>query len=271
MAKTQTLAFPIRLPDTLQAEALRLLDASRTAINQAIKDLWPQLDLFATDRTGPAWKQVEKHLVARSGHGSRQQRNEMEQAGRILRAQATRKQLFALIFPLLTEGLIIQATEKRPARKNPREIREGVQALRADLQAARGDAESFMAMTNLLEQACNRFLRGEPFPTTYEDLQPVPVLSAGQLTFAGDDGLAKGQTYRARIELVTSCDLHPRREQTRAALWLRLRAPNDQGEWTWGSGQVRFLCLPKYWPTWNKEPLPRLLPYARFARRMGVE
>jgi putative transposase len=234
MAKTQTLAFPIRLPDTLQAEALRLLDASRTAINQAIMDLWPQLDLFATDRTGPAWKQVEKHLVARSGHGSRQERNEMEQAGRILRAQATRKQLFALIFPLLTEGLIIQATEKRPARKNHREIREGVQALRAELQAAGDDAESFMAMTNLLEQACNRFLRGEPFPTTYEDLQPVPVLSAGQLTFAGDDGMAKGQTYRASIEPVTSCDLHPRHEQTRAALWLRLRAPNDQGKWAWG-------------------------------------
>ena len=164
MAKTQTLAFPIRLPDTLQAEALRLLDASCTAINQAIMDLWPQLDLFATDRTGPAWKQVEKHLVARSGHGSRQERNEMEQAGRILRAQATRKQLFGLIFPLLTEGLIIQATERRPARKNHREIREGVQALRANLQAAGDDAESFMAMTNLLEQACNRFLARRAVP-----------------------------------------------------------------------------------------------------------
>jgi hypothetical protein len=50
MAKTQTLSFPIRLPDSMQAEALRLLDASRIAINQIITDLWPALDLFAAER-----------------------------------------------------------------------------------------------------------------------------------------------------------------------------------------------------------------------------
>ncbi len=55
MAKTQTLSFPIRLPDSMQAEALRLLDASRIAINQILTDLWPTLDLFAQDRAGPAW------------------------------------------------------------------------------------------------------------------------------------------------------------------------------------------------------------------------
>jgi hypothetical protein len=50
MAKTQTLSFPIRLPDTMQAEALRLLDTSREPINQIVTDLWPQLDLFTADR-----------------------------------------------------------------------------------------------------------------------------------------------------------------------------------------------------------------------------
>jgi len=59
VAKTQTLSFPIRLPDGQQAEALRLLDASRPAINQMVMDLWPQLDLFVGERTGLAWKQVE--------------------------------------------------------------------------------------------------------------------------------------------------------------------------------------------------------------------
>src|SRR5258707_2399147 len=140
MAKTQMLSFPIRLPDCMQAEALRLLDASRPAINDIIEDLWPKLDEFAGERKGVAWKQVEKHLVARSGHGSRQERCEMEQAGRILRAQATRKQLFALILPLLTDGLILSASEKRPARKNHREIREQVQALRAQMKEAGDDA-----------------------------------------------------------------------------------------------------------------------------------
>ena len=54
MAKTQTLSFPIRLPDAMQAEALRLLDASRPAINQMLMDLWPSLDLFAGKRHRPS-------------------------------------------------------------------------------------------------------------------------------------------------------------------------------------------------------------------------
>jgi putative transposase len=131
MAKTQTLPFPIRLPDDIQVEALRLLHASRTAINQIIVDLWPQLDRFAGDRTGQAWKQIKKHLLTRSGHGSRQERNEMESAGRILRAQATRKQVFQSVLPLLTDGLILPAQDKRPARKDHREISERVRILRA--------------------------------------------------------------------------------------------------------------------------------------------
>ena len=88
MAKTQLLSFPLRLPDCLQAESLRLLDASRLAINVIIEELWASLDEFVGDRKAIAWKQVERYLVTRSGHGSRQERCEMEQAGRILRAQA---------------------------------------------------------------------------------------------------------------------------------------------------------------------------------------
>jgi hypothetical protein len=71
MATTQPLAFPIRLPDALQEEALRLLDASRSATNQLLAELWPALDRFAAERTGPAWKQVEQYAVRRSGHGRR--------------------------------------------------------------------------------------------------------------------------------------------------------------------------------------------------------
>src|SRR5258708_6377329 len=175
IAKTQTLSFPMRLPDAMQAEALRLLDASTSAINQMITDLWPDLDRFAAERTGPAWKQVEKHLLRRSEHGSRQERCEMEQAGRILRAQATRKQVFLTILPLLTEGLIRPADEQRPARKDYRAINEQVRALRADLD----DPDTFMAMTNVLEQACNHYLRTGTFPATYEEVQSVPVQEVG--------------------------------------------------------------------------------------------
>ena len=155
LTRTQPLAFPIRLPDQLQAEALRLLDASRGAINQLLVDLWPDLDRFAAERTGPAWKQVERYVTRRSGHGSRQERCEMEQAGRILRAQASRKQVFLAILPLLSAGLIRPADGKRPAKKNYRLIREQVRALRVEQQEAGEEPDAFMAMTNLLEQACN--------------------------------------------------------------------------------------------------------------------
>ncbi len=235
MAKTQTLSFPIRLPDGMHAEALRLLDASTLAINQIITDLWPQLDLFAANRDGPAWKQVEKHLLYRSGHGSRQERCEMEQAGRILRAQASRKQVFQTILPLLSEGLIRPAEGQCAARKDHRLIKEQVRALRAQMHDAGEDADTFMAMTNVLEQTCNVYLQTETFPGTYEDLQPVPKLSVGQLTFAGDDGMKAGQTYRARIEVSHVCDIQTRQEQKLAALWLKLRSPDEQGKWAWGA------------------------------------
>src|SRR5258708_3818226 len=231
MAKTQTLSFPIRLPDSMQAEALRLLDASRPAINQIIRDVWPTLDLFAADRAGIAWKQVEKHLVSRSGHGSRQDRCEMEQAGRILRAQASRKQVFLSILPLLSEGLIRPAEEKRPATKDYRAIKEQVRQLRE----ASEDADTFMAMTNVVEQACNQFLQTGIFPTTYEELQRVPVLSVGQLTFAGDDGMEQGQTYRAQVEMSRFCEVASRSEHEQATLLLKLRAPDAHGQWVWGA------------------------------------
>jgi putative transposase len=233
--KTQTLSFPIRLPDTMQAVALQLLDASIAAINQMITELWPQLDLFASDRTGPAWKQVERHLVTRSGHGSRQERCEMEQAGRILRAQASRKQVFATIVPLLSEELIEPAEGKRAARKVHWQIKERVRTLRAQMQDAGEDAEAFMAMTNLLEQACNVYLRSGAFPGTYEQLQPPPVLTVGHLTFAGDDGMDKGQTYRLRIETTAFCDLETRQEHDQARMFLKLRTPDSLGQWAWGT------------------------------------
>jgi putative transposase len=225
----------MRLPNAMQAEALRLLDASSIAINQIITDLWPQLDLFVADRSGPAWKQVERHLLRRSGHGSRQERCEMEQAGRLLRAQATRKQVFHTVLPLLSEGLIREAQGGQPAKKDHREIKEQVRTLRAHMQDAGEDADAFMAMTNVLEQACNRYLQTDEFPTTYEELQSAPILSVGQLTFAGDDGMRAGQTYRARIEMSSCCAIQTRQEQCRASLWLKLRSPDALGKWAWGA------------------------------------
>ncbi len=266
MAKTQTLSFPIRLPDAMQAEALRLLDASRIAINAILDALWPELDRFATDRSGPAWKQVEPHLLHTSGHGSRQVRCEMEQAGRILRAQATRKQVFLAILPLLSEGLIRPAEGTRPARKDYRAIKEQVRALRAD----REDADAFMAMTNVVEQACNCYLETGVFPTTYEAMQPAPVQEVAQLTFAGDDGMHAGQTYRARLSVAQCCDVQSRQEHKQASLWLKLRAPQTSGRWAWGSGVRRSLCQRRSSSILTRERAPRLPPCGKSEVLMGA-
>ena len=109
----------------------------------------------------------------------------MEQAGRILRAQATRKQVFQTILPLLSAGLIRPAEGKRPAQKDYRLIREQVRALRGQQQEAGEEADAFMAMTNLIEQACNFYLETGAFPTTYEELQVVPVRAAGPVDLCG--------------------------------------------------------------------------------------
>ena len=233
--KTQPVSFPIRVPDALQAEALRLLDESRGAINQLLTDLWPQLDRFAAERSGPAWKQVERQLVRRSGHGNRQERCEMEQAGRILRAQASRKQVFRTILPMLSEGLIRPAAGKCPARKNYRLIKEQVRALRAQMQEEGEVVDAFMAMTNVIEQACNYYLRTDVFPTTYEELQAVPVQAVGQITFAGDDGMQAGQTYRARLEVSQSVTSTPDRSSAGQPRSSASARPDDRGTWAWGA------------------------------------
>jgi hypothetical protein len=109
----------------------------------------------------------------------------MEQAGRILRAQATRKQVFQTILPLLTAGLIRPANGKRPAKKDYRLIREQVRVLRAEQQEAGEEADAFMAMTNLIEQACNYYLETGAFPTTYEEMQAIPVRAARPVALCG--------------------------------------------------------------------------------------
>src|SRR5262245_45831079 len=100
----QPLSYNLRLPDVAQVDALRLLDASRAVINQALTALWPHLDAFAAERSGPAWKPLDALLSSPAPRGSRQSRCAAEVVGRILRAQAMRKQLFAQVLPLLSAG-----------------------------------------------------------------------------------------------------------------------------------------------------------------------
>jgi hypothetical protein len=209
------LSYPLRLPDEIQTDALRLLDVSREVINLTVTALWDQLDEFCTRPNSYAYKQVEEMIAPPLAHGHRQWRCEAEQAGRILRGQAERKQQFALIIPLLEQGMIQPKTESKRAGKNRKAIKQAI----ADLREANSDGGNAVELQSLIEQACNFYLQHGCFPDTYEEMQPVPVLKAGILPYAGDDGPQMGQTYRFSLDLD---------QQT---LTLALRTPDEQGAW----------------------------------------
>ncbi len=81
-ATTQTLSYPLRLPDEAQADALRLRDSSREVINSVITRLWDRLDEFGTRTKASAYKQVEEVTSSPAAHGSRLWRCQGEQVGR---------------------------------------------------------------------------------------------------------------------------------------------------------------------------------------------
>ena len=174
----QPLTYDVRLPDEAQADGLRLLDASRDVVNAALAILWPHLDEFGSDRVGPAWKQVGKYIGSPSPHGDRQWRCESEVVGRVLRAQAQRKKALELVAPILSDGFIRPKTEKRPVGKNRPAIKQAITALHKSLEE---DETNFVALQNIIEQACNFFFQQDRFPTSYEELQTP---SAAQSRYA---------------------------------------------------------------------------------------
>ena len=95
------------------------------------------------------------------------------------------------------------------------QIRQGLQALKS----ATDDGGNYVALLSLVEQACNYYLKQGQFPQTYEQMQPVPLLTTAQIPYAGDDGMEQGQAYQMRLNL----------DQQEARLWLR--APEDDGTW----------------------------------------
>jgi hypothetical protein len=222
----QSLSYPIRLPDGAQADALRLLDVSRAVINATVAALWDRLDDFGERETKYAYKQVTAMLDAPAFHGDRLWRCQAEQAGRILRGQAERKKQFALILPLLEQGMILPKMEHTLAGKNRKAITTALAVLREE----NSDGGSAVALQSLIEQACNFYLQHGCFPGTYEEMQAVPVLKVGILPYAGDDGGARGQGYRFRIDLEGRC------------CYLAFRFPDEQGVWTkaWTEPQMRL-------------------------------
>jgi len=91
------------------------------------------------------------------------------------------------------------------------------------LRDSSADGGNTVELQSLIEQACNFYLANGCFPDSYEEMQPMPVLKAGILPYAGDDGPRMGQTYRMSYDL------------DQKTLTVALRTPDAQGVWarTW--------------------------------------
>jgi transposase len=209
-----------------QEDALRLLDVSREVINATVAALWDRLDDFGKRETSYAYKQVTALMDAPVFYGDRLCRCQAEQAGRILRGQSKRKQRFALILPLLEQGMILPKSEHKRASKN----RKAVAAALAALREEDSDGGSAVELQSLIEQACNFYLTHGCFPSSYEEMQAVPLLKTAILPYAADDGGERGQAYRFRIDLEGRC------------CYLAFRSPDAQGGWTkaWTEPQMQL-------------------------------
>lgn len=225
-----SLSYPLRLPDAAQADALRLLDFSRQAINATVVALWSQLDAFGKRDTAYAYKQVTAMIASSDPHGDRQWRCEAEQAGRILRGQAERKKQFALILPILSQGMVQPKTETKRAGKNRKAIKEALATLREE----NSDGGNAVELQNLIEQCCNFYLKHGCFPDTYEEMQAIPIQQAVVLPYAGDDGGTMGQSYRMSLDLAHQ------------EITLALRSPDETGTWarTWREKTMK-MALPE--------------------------
>lgn len=250
----QPLTYDVRLPDEAQVDALCLLDATREVCNQALEILWPHLDEFGSERAGPAWKLVGTYIGSPQPHGDRQWRCESEVVGRLLRAQAERKKAFELVAPILSDGFIRPNRDQRPSGKNRSAIKEAITTLQKSLDE---DDTNFVMLQNVIEQCCNFFFRADRFPASYEELQPVPRLAVGMLTYAGDDGREKGQAYRLAVDLEAG------------VARFRFRYPDEDGVWRWRKEDT-IMAL----PTCLKERLhdgELLAPTLREERRADGE
>ena len=122
--------------------------------------------------------------------------------------------------PILTDGFLRPKTEQRPAGKQRGVIKAAITALQKTLATAEDDI-GFAMLQNVVEQCCNFFLKAGRFPDSYEELQPVPLLSVGLLTYSGDDGPVMGQSYKLTLD------------QDTGTISLLFRYPDEAGRWQW--------------------------------------
>lgn len=162
-------------------------------------------------------------------YGDRLWRSHAEQAGRLLRSQAARKKQFALILPILEQGMLRPKSEQRPAGKHRQAIKVALAARREE----ESDGGKAVELQSLIEHSCNFSLKNGCFPSYYEEMQPIPVLAVGILPDAADDGGEQGQADRFRLDLEGHC------------CSLSFRASSVQGVWAKGWTEPQwYLPLP---------------------------
>jgi hypothetical protein len=132
---------------------------SRVSCWSSCGQRWIALLTSARVRRRLRWSSTRQDAVA-TAEG--RERGVLEQAGRILRAQASRKKVFQTILPLLTAGLIRPADGKRPAKKR----------LSADPRAGAGVADRAAGSHPAPEKANTSALPVGPVPSRSGRLDP---------------------------------------------------------------------------------------------------
>lgn len=238
----QLLSYPLRLPDCVQTAGLNVLEFSLPSMQQVVDTLWPHLDEIEQLSGQHIWKLLLDWLPRPAELTSRLWRCILEGAGRTLRAQADRKRVFDLLWPLLKEEHFADSAEKSAQNR----LLQLAYCLRSEV----GDnQEKIGYLLNLMEQIADFYTEHDRLPADYYELQTKPSLKTAWLPLAADDGPDKGQMYRMSV--------------SGRQLTLRFKYP-DHDQWCWTPDFT--LTLPE-----TIDPTQPLAPTLRLKEIKGGE
>jgi len=160
---SRALSYDLRLPDELQAAALKLLTFSVAQEQLVVDRMWPYLDEIGQINGKHIYKVLESQLPRPAGIPSRPWRCILEGAGRTLRGQADRKRIFDLLHPLVADEDLENGNQN---------LIPLAYQLRDELAGA---GEKVGYLLNIIEQSANYYAKNERLPADYYELQTRPI------------------------------------------------------------------------------------------------
>jgi len=199
MSKAITLTYDVTLPKFLWKHIYRLLEDSKHLTNEVIAKFWNEEGFSLLKKSGEASSVIKRIVQKPENIPSRVYRNILENAGRIIRSQIERKEIF--------EELIERSVEEDFS------IRKYVKETKRNLLLAE----------NVSRQIENLKKKGE-LPDTYFQLSPPKFKGTVFLTSA-DDSIEKGQFKKLKV--------------TKEFIELEIKLPVSKEEWKWFKVKIK--------------------------------